>query len=450
LKKQNVKPVNPGPKFSDDKVKLGKNLFWDKILSGNKDISCAGCHHPAQGTSDGLPLSIGTKAEGERFQRSVGEDRQFIPRNAQDIWNRGSPRWRTLFHDMRVRTVKNTGIQLTPAGFELPDEIENLQAAQAMIPVTSRDEMRGERGDVRVDGKPNEIARIPEGQFEEIWAAYFDRIRSIDGYRRLFSAAYPDTSTEKLSFAHAANAIAAYQIEAFTLLNSPWDRYLEGDTDALTKQQKRGARLFYGKGNCSSCHAGPLMTDQEAHNIGVPQLGPGKEPDEPYDLGFYSETGKPEDRFAFRTPPLRNVTVTGPWMHNGAYATLRGAVMHHLNPKQSLREYRANQLARDLRRMFSGPMDMEELAGLTRRDGRNLAETVRSSRQDIELVLRNLDPQLEFIDLNEEEVDSILAFLRSLTSPDVRVEEGKLSERLRRTIPDTVPSGLPVAKKNPF
>ena len=173
-------------------------------------------------------------------------------------------------------------------------------------------------------------------------------------------------------------------------------------------------------------------------------------PDEPYDLGFYSETGQPEDRFAFRTPPLRNVTVTGPWMHNGAYATLRGAVMHHLNPKQSLNEYRANQLARDLRRMFSGPMDMEELAGLPRRDGRNLAETVRSSRQDIELVLRNLDPQLESIDLNEEEVDSILAFLRSLTSPDVRVEEGKLSERLRRTIPDTVPSGLPVAKKKPF
>lgn len=437
--------MDPGEEFSSEKVEFGRRLFWDKVLSGNKDISCAGCHHPKQGTSDGLSLSIGTKADGDHFDRSVGHDRQFIPRNAQDLWNRGSPRWGTLFHDMRVRKIENTGVRLTPAGFELPEEVENLQAAQAMIPVTSRDEMRGERGDTRIDGAPNEIAKIPEGQFEEIWTAYFDRLLSIDEYRERLRTVY-DTDPKKLSFAHAANAIAAYQIEAFTLLNSPWDQYLEGDTNALRQEQKHGARLFYGKGNCSECHAGPLMTDQEAHNIGVPQLGPGKEPDEPYDLGFFSQTGDPKDRFAFRTPPLRNVTVTGPWMHNGAYKTLRAAVEHHIQPRTSLRKYRADQLVYDLRRTFEGPLKSSELSQRPSGVGEVLVPTVRSSSEDVKLILRNLDPKLQNIRLNEEEIEAVLTFLQTLTSPDVRVEDGILSERLRRTIPDTVPSGLPVSE----
>lgn len=447
LEEEDVTRVDPGDTFAAEKVKLGKKLFWDKILSGNKDTSCAACHHPIQGTSDGLALSVGTKFDGEHFDRSVGEDRQFVPRNAQDLWNRGSPEWRTLFHDMRVRKVQNTGLLLTPAGFELPDSIENLQAAQAMVPVTSRDEMRGERGDTTVHGDANEIARIPNGQFEEIWAAYFERLRSQEGYRRLFHEAYPDTSMADLSFAHAADAIAAYQIEAFTILNSPWDRYLEGDNDALTPKQKRGALVFYGKGKCSACHAGSLMTDQEAHNIGVPQLGPGKEPDEPFDLGFYGQTGDPSDRFAFRTPPLRNVTVTGPWMHNGAYSTLEGTVRHHLNPRRALRNYEAEQLAHDLRIERPMPIFGEDLGEIPERGpGGDLVETVKSSSERRKLVLRTLDPVLEDgINLSDKEVEEVLAFLRALTSPEAVVEDGQLTPRLRRTIPDTVPSGLPVA-----
>lgn len=447
LEEQGVTPVDPGDTFTAEKVTLGKKLFWDKVLSGNKDTSCAACHHPIQGTSDGLALSIGTRADGTHFDRTVGKHRQFVPRNAQDIWNRGSPEWRTLFHDMRVRKVRNTGLLLTPAGFELPDSIENLQAAQAMVPVTSRDEMRGERGDTTVHGAPNEIARIPNGQFEEIWSAYFERLRSIEGYRELFRETYSDRSMADLSFAHAAEAIAAYQIEAFTILNSPWDRYLEGDNDALTPEQKRGAMVFYGKGKCGQCHAGSLMTDQGAHNIGVPQFGPGKEPDEPFDLGFYGQTGDPSDRFAFRTPPLRNVTVTGPWMHNGAYSTLEGAVRHHLNPRRALRDYNAEQLAHDLRIERPMPILGEDLEETPEGGpGGHLGETVKSSSEHRNLVLRTLDPVLEDgIDLSDREVERVLAFLRALTSPEAVVEDGQLSPRMRRTIPDTVPSGLPVA-----
>lgn len=448
LRKQNLKPMDPGPDFSDAKVKLGKKLFFDKLLSGNKDISCAGCHHPAQATSDGLALSIGTKADGTHFNRTLGEDRQFVPRNAQDIWNRGSPRWRTLFRDMRVRKVPNTDLLLTPAGFELPDEIENLQAAQAMIPVTSRDEMRGDRGDRTVNGDTNELALIPEGQFEEIWSTLWKRLRRNPEYRHLFRNAYPDSGVKDLSFTHAANAIAAYQIEAFTFLNSPWDRYLKGDDDALTPVQKKGAKLFYGKARCSQCHAGPLMTDQKAHNIAVPQLGPGKEPDEPYDLGFYRETGNPEDRFAFRTPPLRNVAVTGPWMHNGAYSTLRKAVEHHLAPEESLRGYSSDQLAFDLRAKRPFPLTADGLSLLPRSaSGRMLMGTVRDSPEEINLILKTLDSRLKGgISLDNREIDQIMAFLQALTSPSVVPRSGKLPEPLTRTIPDTVPSGLPVLR----
>ncbi|MFB6345797.1 MAG: cytochrome-c peroxidase [bacterium] len=445
LANQKVTPVNPGPDFSKAQVKLGKKLFFDRLLSGNKDISCAGCHHPAQGTSDGLSLSIGTKASGNHFSRMVGDDRQFIPRNAQDIWNRGSPEWRTLFWDMRVRKIPNSDLLLTPAGFELPEAVENLQAAQAMIPVTARDEMRGDRGDKTVKGEINQLARIPDGQFQRIWDQLWERLSSNRDYRRLFKKAYPDAPFESLSFAHAANAIAAYQIEAFTFLNSPWDKYLEGNNDALTEKQKQGARLFYGKGRCSECHAGSLMTDQKAHNIGVPQLGPGKTPDEPYDLGFYSQTGDTMDRFAFRTPPLRNVAVTGPWMHNGAYKTLRGAVEHHVNPRKSLRNYDPAQLKADLRKSLDGPVESSYLSRLPGGPGQLLIPTVLTSKQDQELILRTLDPTLRQVELTSREIDLVLRFLQSLTSPSVKSLNGNLSSELRQTIPDTVPSGLPVS-----
>jgi cytochrome c peroxidase len=445
LRQYNVTPMNPGPDFSDEKVTLGKKLFFDRILSGNKDISCAGCHHPLQGSSDGLPLSIGTKYEGTHFNRRVGPDREFVARNAQDIWNRGSPRWRTLFRDMRVRNVKNTDILLTPAGFELPDTVSNLQAAQAMIPVTARTEMRGERGDTTVTGEPNTIASIPEGQFEQIWGAYWERLMRIDEYRELFREAYPEKSLSTLSFAHAANAIAAFQIEAFTFLNSPWDRFLNGEDSALTAKQKKGALLFYGKAKCAQCHSGPLMTDQRAHNIAVPQLGPGKEPDEPFDLGFYSQTGNPSDRFAFRTPPLRNVTVTGPWMHNGTYSTLEAAVRHHLNPRKALRNYNPNQLKYDLRSLRVPPLFQHELMDLQSTSfGESLSKTVKVKESHRKLLLRNLDPVLkEEIDLTEQEFSRIMAFLKSLTSPSVKLHNGRMSAPLKQTIPDTVPSGLP-------
>ena len=120
---------------------------------------------------------------------------------------------------------------------------------------------------------------------------------------------------------HAANAIAAYEIATFTFLDAPWDHYVAGEHTALSDEAKQGALLFYGKANCGKCHSGNLFTDQAHHNICAPQLGPGKGDEAPLDLGRARETGEAADRFAFRTPPLRNVAVTGPWMHDGVYTT---------------------------------------------------------------------------------------------------------------------------------
>jgi len=229
----------------------------------------------------------------------------------------------------------------------------------------------------------------------------------------LFQAAYPDVPVELLHIAHVANAIAAYESVTFTFEDSPFDRYILGDNQALTAAEKRGAFLFYGQAGCASCHSSGLLTDQQFHHLAVPQLGPGKEPEEPLDFGRYRESGDPCDLFAFRTPPLRDVALTGPWMHNGAYATLEAVVRHHLNPVNALLTYDASQLAPDLRVTV-----LED------------AETLNRM-----LSAPGLEPK-PVPALTDGEIASILAFLEALTSPS--------AIDLTRTIPARVPSGLQV------
>src|SRR5439155_10431991 len=126
-------------------------------------------------------------------------------------------------------------------------------------------------------------------------------------------------------FEHAANAIAAFEVETFTKTNSAFDRYLARDDNALSVDAKRGALLFFGKARCSSCHNGPTLGGQSFASSAVPQLGPGTGTAAPLDAGRGDPavSGVPQTpRFFFRIPPLRNVELTAPYMHNGAYATL--------------------------------------------------------------------------------------------------------------------------------
>lgn len=417
LARAGIQPLDPGPMPSVDRVLLGQMLYFDKLLSGNRDTACATCHHPSLFTGDALSLSIGTGATGGIGPfREKGADRNFVPRNAPEVFNRGAPEWTTMFWDARVE-VSPAGKFLTPAGAVLPAGLTNALAAQAMFPVTGRDEMRGMAGDLDVNGDPNELAVIPNNDLPAMWTALMERLLAIPAYRDLFANAYPGVPMEQLGFQHAANAIGDFESAAFRFVDSPWDEYVAGDDGALTQAQKRGAVIYFGTGRCFKCHSGSLLTDQDFHNIAVPQLGPGKAPHQPFDLGRALVTDRKPDLFAFRTPPLRNVALTGPWMHNGAYTTLEGAVRHHLDPAEALLTYDASQL------------------------DPSLQGTVLDDSTTIAALLATLDPQAKKIDLSEAEIADLLAFLESFTSPSLSA--------LESTIPATVPSGLPVDVLSP-
>jgi cytochrome c peroxidase len=409
-----ITSLNFGTTPDLDKVVLGEALFFDKEVSGNRDISCATCHHPTAGSGDDLALSLGTGGVGLGLLRVRGEGREFIPRNAPEIFNRAAEGWETMFWDARVSGSLEEGFH-TPAKSELPDGLDSILAAQAMFPPTSGDEMRGKPGDVDVFGNENELALLEKDDFAGIWGGIMDRLLAIPEYQEMFHAAYPDIDMEDLGFQHAANAIAAYEQFAFTFDDSPWDRYVAGIDSALSEEAKAGALLFYGKAECSSCHAGNLFTDQDFHNIAVPQLGPGKNNEEGFDFGRFNETNENTAYFAFRTPPLRNVATTGPWMHNGAYSTLEATIQHHLDPSTALPNY-------------------DPFAHLPQ----DLAETCKLDPDTVDTMLSYLDPSLQTpIVLTDQEISHLVAFLESLTSP------GSLD--MQHLVPESVPSQLAVA-----
>jgi len=403
-----VEPLTK-PELDPAKVMLGQALFFDKILSGNQNISCSTCHSPFAFTGDALPLSIGQGGSGLGASRSAPLDDEgnalLIPRNAPDVFNRGD--FTTMFWDARV-TDRGDGTFATPAGDALLPGVESALAAQAMFPVTSGAEMRGSPGD-------NALTDLAEDDLTGVWAELMARLLAIEEYRDLFAAAYPGVAESDLTFAHAANAIAAFEIDHWTLTDSPFDHYLAGDDSALSDAAKRGALLFYGEAGCSACHAGTLLTDESFHNRCVPQLGPGKGngTDGTGDFGRENVTGDANDRFKFRTPPLRNVAATGPWMHSGAFTSLEAVVRHELDPATSAASYDANHLP--------------EL----------FAEAVHLEQTD-DIVASAQATDIEPVSLTDAEVADLIAFLESLTSPQL----GNLS---RVDTPDSVPSGLPLA-----
>lgn len=444
-----VVPLDPPPERDDAKWELGQALFFDPILGGNRDVSCATCHDPAHATTDNRSRAVGTLAYdvgdrrlpqgfdlveipgGERVLtgfKHQGAAHPFTPRNSPDLFNRGDSEWTAMFWDGRAHRTEDGRFAInamrlpkSPGLFQvlMPETIENLLAAQAMMPVLSDDEMRGTKGQAAATGEPNEVGEFTMRNEEGIWAALMERLLGVEGYRELFAAAYPGEPLDELEFVHAANALSHFQAEAFTLLDSPFDRFLDGDDAALDDEAFTGARLFFGKARCAECHSGRLLTDQLNHNIGVIPIGPGPDENEIVDFGVaHRSNAGLDEKFAFRTPPLRNVALTAPYMHNGAYATLEAAVRHHLNPERALDRYDRSQLEPEFR-------------GAVHDDPRILRD-----------VKRTLSPLLHPLPrLDDEEVAALVAFLHSLTSPS--------ATQLGHFIPESVPSGLELVHATP-
>ncbi len=395
-------------------VEMGWLLFYDPILSGNKEVACATCHHPKFGTSDGLSLGIGDGGIGLGTARVADPDNppeQRIPRNAPAVFNLGAAEFASMFHDGRLEAKPDEpdGIR-TPLGQEMVHGFSGVLSAQSMFPVLSGDEMAGHYSE-------NEISQAVRQGFltgeDGAWALISARVRAIPEYAQGFEKV---TGGAPAQFTDISDALAAFMAFEWQADNSPFDRHLRGE-EPLTGAALDGANLFYGKAGCATCHSGWFQTDHDFHAIAMPQIGPGKAARferHARDTGRMRVTGRAEDAYAFRTPSLRNVTETAPYGHAGAYASLEDVVRHHLDPIAALNSYSLDQA-----RLPDLPVDDLRIM----RDPREVAAIAEAN-------------QLAPISLSDAEVAAILAFLGSLTDP------ASIAGRLG--VPDTVPSGLPV------
>lgn len=394
-------PLGVAPSADPALVALGQALFYDKVLSGSRDIACSTCHSPVYHTTDLLTLSIGTGGDGLAAGRALGTG-AFSSRNAPDLFNRGHADWRRLFWDGRVE--RTAGGFATPAGAALPAGLTSPLAAQTLFPMLSRTEMRGAPGS-------STLADLPDTDPRIIWDSLAARVAALTGYDSLAQAAFPGRASPDLDIADLANALAAFVGTRWHFADTPFDRFLGGDDAALSPEALRGGLLFFGRARCSACHRGPLLTDQEFHNVGIPNLGPGFE-GRP-DLGRARVTGAAADRYAFRTPSLRGVAHSPPYMHNGAYRTLTEAVRHYRDVRAAL---------------FGFPS-----TGIDPR----LATSLDLSPAGLADVAATLDPLVRRpVRLSGTDLADLVAFLLALTDPRSNVLLGD--------IPATVPSGLPV------
>jgi cytochrome c peroxidase len=406
-------------KFDADQAKLGQLLFYDKILSGNRNISCGTCHHHDLGGADGLSLGIGEGGEGlgpKRIAESEADRiRKRIPRNAPALWNLGAKDIRVMFHDGRleISDLYGNGFN-SPAEEWLPQGLETILAAQAVFPLAARFEMAG-------DPEENEVSGAVNDRIDNAWPILAKRVRIIPEYGEMFVAAFDHIDApEQVTIVEIANALAAFIGTEWQNHDSPFDRYLAGETTALSPKARRGMDLFYGEAGCAACHSGPLMSDQGFHALGLPAFGPGKTRRfdlQPRDVGRMGESDRLEDAYRFRTPMLRNVALTAPYGHNGAYPTLEGIVRHHLDPVAM----RAAWQREDAKLPKAPWFDQVDFI-------------VQADRREMDRQARALD--IAPRDLSDEDIAALVTFLESLTG------ETALDRPLGR--PQRVPSGLTV------
>jgi cytochrome c peroxidase len=284
-----------------------------------------------------------------------------------------------------------------------------------MFPVLSADEMAGHYGENEISQAVRQgLITGPGGAWDRIAA----RIAAIPEYRAQFAAVYPEIAAGRpIAFTDIANAIAAFIAFEFRATDSPFDRYLRDGTP-LAPEAAAGMALFYGDAGCASCHAGPFQTDHGFHAMGTPQIGPGKaERFETHqrDTGRMRVTGRAEDAYAFRTPSLRMVMLTGPWGHAGAHSDLAAFLRHHADPRAGLAAPALSPVlpAFEAARPDFAAMQAEWEVG-------QIAAAV--TRPPVALA--------------EAEIAALIAFLGTLTDPAAAA--GRLG------IPEAVPSGLAV------
>jgi len=392
---------------------LGRLLFFDTVGGLNNDNNCSGCHSPTNGFGDTQSIAIGVDNNGV-----VGPDRAGPRNQRRTPMAANTAFFPNLMWNSRFASLSNNPFD-NSAGFLFPPPEgltlsyqPHLLVAQAFIPPTERVEVAGfsfpgDNFDIR-----NEVLR---------------RINNVPEYKKRFGKIFTSVRAGgPITFDMFGLAIAEFE---FTLVfaDAPIDRFARGQQNALSDEQKRGALLFFGAARCVECHkvsgeSNEMFSDFTQHVIGVPQIAPVAGnvtfdgPGQNEDFGLEQITGNPNDRYKFRTSPIRNVALQSAFFHNGAFTRLEDAVRHHLDVFTSARSYSPNAAGVDPD--LTAPMG------------------------PIEPVLARVDPiLLTPINLTADQFRQLVDFVRN-GMLDQRAEP----ENLRKLIPRSVPSGFPVLR----
>jgi cytochrome c peroxidase len=402
-----------GRKVDNQLADLGRLVFHDSLLGLNDDNSCSGCHAAHLGFGDSQSIAIGIENNN-----IVGPDRTG-PRNqrrAPMILNNvfyPALMWNSRFNSVAGDPFDNSaGFQFPlPEGFSL-SALPHLLTAQAFIPPTEKPEMAGFHSSV-------------PGTNDGIRAAIVERLNANAEYRKLFGKNFVEVkSGGPIVYEMLARAIAEFE---FTLVfaDAPIDKFARGQKNAMSDEEKRGALIFFGVGGCVSCHAvsgqsNEMFSDFRQHVAGIPQIVPAlgnvtfDGPGANEDFGLEQVTGDANDRYAFRTSPLRNLALQSAFFHNGCFTRLEDAVRYHLDA------------------IGSAPSYNPVVAGV--------AADLQGPQGPIAPVLARLDPALaKPVTLSTDEFNQLITFLRTaLLDPKANAHD------LRKLIPARLPSGRPV------
>lgn len=359
-------PYPPDNPYSSNRVALGRLLFFDPVLSGERDVACGTCHHPDFHFADGRQFGAGVSGVGLGPQRQLSVSA--VSGDPIEETLRNAP---TVFNAALAAAAGGTPTHLAPMFWD--GRAIGLEG-QALVPIASRIEMRG-------DAFPGTEAEAAAVALDSVLA----RLGALPAYVQRFEDAFPqEAAGAVVNSSTLSRAVAAYERELVTR-NSPFDRFVNGDDDALTAIQTEGLELFFERAKCFVCHHGAMFSSYQFMVTGVPQ--PGAD-----DTGRERHTGVPSDRYAFRVPSLRNVELTAPYLHNGVFTTLEEVVRFY------------NDGARPRHSNVSDEM--------------------------VEVVLQ------EPLGLNNGEIAALVEFLKALTDPGTEIEPTLL------TVPTAVPSGL--------
>ncbi len=325
---------------TEEKSALGRLLFFDPVLSANNEVACATCHHPSLAYADGRDLAVGFGGTDLGPDRKPGNEFPHVGRNAPSVLN-------VAFNGLMAADDQ---VNPTEAPMFWDSRLKGLEA-QVLDPIRTPSEMSGS-GVTAEDAIANAVSRVA----------------AIPEYAQRFEQAFgtPGVDADRL-----AKSLATY-VRSLVTRNSPFDRFRRGDATALTSEQQEGLAVFERIG-CATCHGGPMLTNWSMHKLGVAENPARTTPDE----------GSGD--FRFRTPSLRNVALTAPYMHNGTQATLDDVVDFYLEAK-------------------------------------------------------SLHPQVADVDIDPQTVTpaerlALIRFMEALTDDD-----------FSKSVPDSVPSGLPVPR----